>query len=569
MILLIDNYDSFTHNLYQYLREITEEEVRVIRNDAIDLDGIAALDPSRIIISPGPGRPEEAGVSVDTIKRFAGETPILGVCLGHQAIGYAYGATITGAKEIVHGKTQAMDLDGRGLFRSIDSPGTFTRYHSLVIDESTVPPELEITDRSSDGEIMGVRHKEELVEGVQFHPESIASETGKKLLGNFLHYRREPFVFPATLNQVIAGKSLSREEAENFMQELTEGNLTEAQIGAFLAALAAKGPAPEEIAGCAAVLQQKRKVIRSEKPILDTCGTGGDGAGTFNISSFAALVAAAAGATVAKHGNRAISSKSGSADFYEALGMRITLTPGESEELLSAEGFAFLFAPLYHQAMKHAGPPRRQLGVKTIMNLLGPLANPAGAAFQLIGVYHEAMCEPVARAAQMLGLKRGLIVHGVDGLDEISVSEETRMVYFDDAGTFESILVSPEDLGITRHPPEGLAGGTAEQNAEIARQLLAGAGPEALRDAVCLNAGAALAVYNHHGSGAGSASPGAGPARTGAPAPGTGSDSPDAGIVEAIRQGYQQARKLLEGGAVTEKLQRIVGATTGTTAGAA
>ncbi len=551
MILLIDNYDSFTHNLYQYLREITEEEVRVVRNDAVDIDGVAALAPSRIIISPGPGRPEDAGVSVEAIRRFAGSVPILGVCLGHQAIGYAYGAEIVGAKEIVHGKTQKMDLDGRGLFRSIDTPALFTRYHSLVIDEGSLPEELEITARSPDGEIMGVRHREDLVEGVQFHPESIASETGKKLLRNFLHYRREPFVYPATLGSVLAGESLSREGAENFMQELTEGNLSEAQVGAFLAALAAKGPAPEEIAGCAAVLQQKRTVIRSDRPILDTCGTGGDGAGTFNISSFAALVAAAAGATVAKHGNRAISSKCGSADFYEALGMRITLTPAESEELLADEGFAFLFAPLYHQAMKHAAVPRRQLGIKTIMNLLGPLANPAGAAYQLIGVYSEAMCDPVARAAQMLGLKRGLVVHGLDGLDEISVASDTRIVYFDDSGAFESFVSTPEELGIERYPAGGLAGGEAKKNAEIGRQLLAGGGPAALRDAVCLNAGAGLAVYND------------GVDTPDAPAAGASAGSGTrAAVVEAIRAGYQRARELLESGAVDEKLKRIVAVTT-------
>ncbi len=552
MILLIDNYDSFTHNLYQYLREITDEDVRVIRNDVIDVEGIAALNPSRIIISPGPGRPEDAGVSVEAVRRFAGEIPILGVCLGHQVIGAAFGGRIVQAKEIVHGKTQPMDLDGRGLFRSIDTPSTFTRYHSLVVEEASLPPTLKISARSPDGEIMGLRHREPLVEGVQFQPESIASDMGKKLLGNFLHYRREPFVYPATLNGVVAGQSLSRRDAENFMQELTEGNLTEAQIGAFLAALAAKGPSPEEIAGCAGVLQQKRVAIRSNRPILDTCGTGGDGAGTFNISSFAALIAAAAGATVAKHGNRAVSSKSGSADFYEALGMRITLTPAESEALLADEGFAFLFAPLYHQAMKYAAKPRRQLGVKTIMNLLGPLANPAGASYQLIGVYDGELCETVAEAARLLGLKRGLVVHGGDGLDEVSVGAETKMVFFDEAGTFETLRTTPEDLGIPRHDSALLGGGTAMENATLARALLSGQSAavsafgtdkasEALRDAVCINAGAALAVYEGIAD---------------------SSMSCAESLISAIRSGYQRAREALESGAVENTLARIVVATT-------
>lgn len=495
MIVLIDNYDSFTHNLFQYLSELTSEEVRVIRNDRITIDGLRALEPSKLVISPGPGRPEEAGVSVQAIQEFTGRIPILGVCLGHQAIGYAFGARIVQAKRIVHGKAEWIGTDGRGLFRSIPTPSLFTRYHSLAVDEATVPDGFEVTATSEDGEIMGIRHTQHVVEGVQFHPESIASEAGKQLLRNFLNYRREPFVAKAVLNSLIGGRTLSREEAANFMEELTEGNLSPAQIAGFLVAIASRGPRAEEIAGCASVLQRKRTPVTIDRPVLDTCGTGGDGLGTFNISSLSALAAAACGATVAKHGNRAVSSKSGSADFYRALGIAIDLPPAYTEQLIREHGFGFLFAPLYHGAMRHAAVPRRELGVKTIMNLLGPLVNPAGAAYQLIGVYAEEFVPIVAEAAHMLGIRKAMVVHGLDGIDEISVSDRTRSVTIDEAGDMHEAVIDPADFGVSGHTMADLAGGDAADNAAVAKEILAGGGPAAVRDAVVLNAAAALAVY--------------------------------------------------------------------------
>jgi anthranilate synthase/phosphoribosyltransferase len=525
MILIIDNYDSFTHNLYQYVQSLTDEEVRVVRNDRVSIEDIEEMNPSRIIISPGPGRPEDAGVSVDAIRSFAGSIPILGVCLGHQAIGHAFGAKISRAERIVHGKTEAISVDGRGLFRSVASPATLTRYHSLLVDADTLPPELEVTAQSRTGEVMGLRHSTQLVEGVQFHPESIASELGKKILSNFLHYNREPFVARDTLSAVMSGRHLSRHEAANFMEELTEGNLTPAQISAFLVALNMKGIQPEEIAGCAEVLQKKRVPISSDRPALDTCGTGGDGLGTFNISSLAALVAATCGARVAKHGNRAVSSKSGSADFYRALGINVDLPPSRVEELLNENDFAFLFAPLYHGAMRHAAGPRKELGVKTIMNLLGPLVNPAGASYQIIGVYDEALCEPMARAAHLLGIKRAWVVHGTDGLDELSVSAPSVIVSVNEDGDLDTRRFDPGEAGISGHSLEDLAGGEAAENARIALSLLRGEGPEAVADAVCLNAGAALVV---------------------------------SGIADDLSEAYRDCRNALTDGTARAKLDRTI-----------
>jgi anthranilate synthase/phosphoribosyltransferase len=495
MIVLIDNYDSFTHNLYQYLRELTDEPVTVVRNDKITTAELETMDPSRIIISPGPGRPEEAGVSVEIVRKFAGRKPILGVCLGHQVIAHAFGARVVQAGRIVHGKAEPISLDGRGLFRSIGSPSVFTRYHSLAVDADSLPPELEVTARSDDGEIMGIRHIEHVLEGVQFHPESVASEAGKRLLANFLYYRREPFVTSTVLSSLVGGATLSRNEAANFMEELTEGNLSAAQIAGFLVAIATRGPTPEEIAGCAGVLQKKRTPIRINRPVLDTCGTGGDGLGTFNISSFSALVAAACGATVAKHGNRAVSSKSGSADFYREIGLAVDLPPAKTERLIEETGFGFLFAPIYHGAMRHAAVPRRELGIKTLMNLLGPLVNPAGASYQLIGVYSNDYVETVARAAHLLGIKRVMVVHGSDGIDELSVSAPSRAVSVNEDGTLDERIINPEEFGMVGHSLSDLAGGDAADNAAIARDLLAGRGSPAIRDSVTLNAAAALMLY--------------------------------------------------------------------------
>jgi anthranilate synthase/phosphoribosyltransferase len=524
MYLLIDNYDSFTYNIYQYLSELTEQEIRVFRNDRITLAEIREMDPEKIIISPGPGRPEDAGISVELIKEFADSIPILGVCLGHQAVAYAFGAEIVQAKRIVHGKTDNITNDGRGLFRTIPSPSIFTRYHSLVVEPGSVPDELEVTSWSSDGEIMGVRHKEHLVEGVQFHPESVASDLGRELLRNFLIYRREPLAHKKLLTKALRKENLSQEEAAGFMRELTEGSLSHSQIAAYLIALNAKGIVPEEIAGCASVLLEKRIPLKVSKPVLDTCGTGGDGLGTFNISSFAALIASACGATVAKHGNRAVSSLSGSADFYKELGFVTDLSPKASEKLIEKTGFAFLFAPIYHSAMKYAAPVRRDLGIKTIMNLLGPLVNPAAAQFQLIGTYDEDLCLPVAQAAHMLGIKRVMVVHGKDGLDEISVTGPTRIVSIDEEGKISDEIFEPESLGLDLFDLEELKGGSATENVGIARGLLSGETTGALREAVLLNAGAALQVC---------------------------------GLADSLKEGYEKAKKALDDGLVGQKIDEI------------
>ncbi len=524
MLILIDNYDSFTYNIFQYLREVSSLEVGVFRNDAISIEELEELSPRGIILSPGPGRPEEAGISVEIIQHFAGRVPILGICLGHQAIGYAFGGIVEGARRIVHGKAEEIRLDGRGLFRSIPSPAVFTRYHSLVLQRDSLPEDLEVTAFSMDGEIMGVRHKKWCIEGIQFHPESIASEFGRKILCNFLDYKREPFKSREVLTRIIEGQDMTVEEAEGFMDTVTSGDFPSAGIAGFLTALHAKGITPEEITGCVKILREKKLPFTYDKPVLDTCGTGGDGLGTFNISSMAALVASACGALVAKHGNRAVSSTSGSADFYKALGVPVELSPEHSQSFLEKTGFTFLYAPIYHSAMRYASEARRDLGIKTIFNLLGPLANPAEAEYQVIGVYDAEFCLTMAKAAHMLGIKRVMVVHGMDGQDEISVTGPSRIVSVWEDGVVKDRIFDPAELGLCVYPPEELQGGTAEENAETAVRLITGRGSAAILDAVALNAGAGLLTC---------------------------------GIVTSMREGYAAARNAILSGKVKEKLDEI------------
>lgn len=528
-IALIDNYDSFTYNIYQMISRLIEDDpsldLQVFRHDEVSIEELRDLPLGRLIVSPGPGIPSEAGISVAAIKAFAGEVPILGVCLGHQAIAEAFGGEIVQAKAIVHGKVEPISIDGKGVLRNLPNPCRFTRYHSLAVNPSTVPPELEVSARAADGEIMGLRHKKWPIEGVQFHPESIGSEHGERLFANFLHWRREPLNLPGLLTKVISGTNLNRDEAAAFMDELTEGAVQDSFIAGMLTALAAKGYAHDELAGFVSVLADKcRPVKLGIQGVLDTCGTGGDGKHTFNISSFSALIAASCNAAVAKHGNRSVSSQSGSTDFFDALGIPTDLTPEGIAASVADEGFAYMAAPLYHGAMRHAGPVRRALRVKTIMNCLGPLANPAGADYQLIGVFDDGLLPVMARAAKALGVKRVLCVRSEDGLDEISPAAPTKMFMIDESGVETETSFNPESLGISGYRVEDLVGGDGAENARIAWEILRGAGPPALREAVCLNAGAALFI---------------------------------AALAESIADGYKQAKDALDDGRVEKKVNAL------------
>ncbi|MBF0417682.1 MAG: anthranilate phosphoribosyltransferase [Magnetococcales bacterium] len=326
------------------------------------------------------------------------------------------------------------------------------------------------------------------------------------------------------LGRVVTGVDLTQDEARWMMERIMSGEMTPAQIGAYLTALRMKGETVEEIAGSAMTMRAKATRVHAPGTVIDTCGTGGDGQGTFNISTTVAFVVAACGVTVAKHGNRAISSKSGSADLLLALGVRIDLEPEAVERCLAEVGIGFLFAPRHHGAMRHAMGPRQELGFRTLFNLLGPLTNPAGAPNQLLGVFDARWVEPVARALGRLGARHALVVHGQDGLDEITTTGVTHVAEWTPEGRVQRHAWHPEAFGISLARPEDLAGGDAVHNAAITLGILTGErGPR--RDIVLLNAGAALRV---------------------------------AGVVPDLPAGIAMAREAVDSGAARDRLERLV-----------
>jgi anthranilate phosphoribosyltransferase len=306
-------------------------------------------------------------------------------------------------------------------------------------------------------------------------------------------------MFATLIEKLQRRQDLSRDEAAAAMEEIMEGRAQPAQIAGLLIGLSMKGERPAEIVGLAQTMRGRAtKLSRTHAPVFDTCGTGGDRAHTFNVSTVAALVLAACGVRVAKHGNRSVSSQCGSADLFEALGVRVNAEPAIVERCLEEAGIAFFFAQTFHPSMRHAGPTRKDLGVRTAFNLLGPLTNPAGASRQLVGVPRPELTELVARSLSLLGSERAWVVHGADGLDEISTTGYTKVSECRD-GAVNTFYVHPSDFGLPKSAPSQLHGGDASANAEIARAILSGA-RSAARDIVLLNAAASLLISERVGS---------------------------------------------------------------------
>jgi anthranilate phosphoribosyltransferase len=305
-------------------------------------------------------------------------------------------------------------------------------------------------------------------------------------------------MFRDHLNRIVAKIDLNAREMAEAMTEIFSGNVTDAQIGAFIAALATKGETGEELAGAARAMRRKAVRIQvAASPVVDTCGTGGDASHTFNISTTAAFVVAGCGITVAKHGNRSVSSRCGSADLLEALGVNLEASPDVVEEAVRETGIGFLFAPRFHGAMRHAAKARKEVGIRSIFNMVGPLTNPAGASCQLLGVYAPELTEMFAGALLLLGAKRAFVVHGLDGLDEISVCAPTRVSELSD-GVIRTYEITPERFFGGCADPTDLAGGGPEENARIFRTILAGE-KGAKRNVVLINAAAALVAAGKAG----------------------------------------------------------------------
>ena len=501
MIFVLDNYDSFTYNLVHMLYAL-EPEIVVRRNRAVTVDEVLAMRPEAIVLSPGPGRPETAGIMPQLIPAAAAAgIPMLGVCLGHQAIGEAFGAKVVSAKSIMHGKLSEITHDGRGLFSGVANPLSVVRYHSLALDASTIPPEFEITCRTADGEVMGIRHKTLPIEGIQYHPESIRTADGMAQLSNFIRMARaghdapgSQAVLPRLLNKVLSGTDLSVQEAELMLDRLTSGDEPAGCCGAMLAALRAKGESRSELVGAAKFLRRcVTPVDAGGLPVVDVVGTGGDGGISFNVSTTAAFVAAGAGAVLAKHGNRAVSGKCGAADVLAALGFNLDAPPERMEKSIRENGIGFLFAPKLHARMANVAGLRRELGARTIFNLLGPLANPAGAKSIVLGVCDARLTRRFAEVLFDLGAERALVVHGDDGLDEISCCTPTLVAELRD-GNITEYTITPEEFLGRRYDRSEIAGGDAAENAKLLKAVLSGADRGAARAIVVLNAGATLLV---------------------------------------------------------------------------
>lgn len=453
MILMIDNYDSFTYNVYQYIGSLYPQ-IQVVRNDEITIDEIRNLQNlEALVISPGPGYPDSAGISKDVIKTFGKDIPILGICLGHQAIGEVYGGKVVPAKELMHGKMSEI---------TINNKNPLFRYHSLIIDDETFPEDLKVIGRDEKGQIMAVCHKEYPVYGIQFHPESILTEMGMKILENFLtdiagirlgdstkeetmsavnQETLKPF-----LAKIVEGNHLTEEEAYKAMDCIMSGNATDAQMGSFLTGLRMNHETPEE-----------------------------------------------------------------------------------SKKCLDEVGVAFLFAQIHHGSMKYAEPVRAQLGVRSVFNILGPLANPAMTNYIVLGVYEKELVRPMADVMKNLGVKRALIVYGDDGLDEISISSTTSVCEINgdeiNGDEIKEYTIDPEELGLTLAEKEGIVGGTADENAVITKDILTGKEQGAKRDIVLLNAGAALYTI---------------------------------GKAETIKDGVKLAAEMIDSGKANEKLEQFI-----------
>lgn len=540
MILIIDNYDSFTYNLYQYIGELYND-VMVRRNDEITIDEIRELKPDGIVISPGPGRPVDSGVSLDIIRKFHKDIPILGVCLGHQGIGEVFGGVVTYAKAIVHGKPSMIQIDNKSkLYKGFPDKINVARYHSLAVDKESLPNNFLITGTTEDGEIMSMEDKRYPLYGVQFHPESILTKYGKLIIKNFITEiiglrlstlksveinipQNEKNQLKVYIKKVVDGLNLTEAEASEAMDIIMNNYSTDSQIASFMTALSIKGESIEEITGFAKTMRKNAAVAEELESAIDIVGTGGDLHHTFNISTTSAFILAGAGAKVAKHGNRSVSSKSGSADVLERLGVKIDLSPDRIKEIVDEVGVAFMFAPVFHKSMRFAATPRREVGLRSVFNILGPLANPAATDYILMGVYDEALVEPLGEVLLNLGIKGGMVVHGIDGLDEVSTTSETLVCEIRN-GKLSKYLIRGEDYGLDRTEIAMLVGGDSQENSRITLEILGGKkGPK--RDIVVFNSACALYIR---------------------------------GIAKTIDEGVKLAKDSIDSGRALKKLQELI-----------
>lgn len=508
MILLIDNYDSFVYNVAQYLQELTVEEVKTVRNDQITLADIRKMNPSHIVLSPGPKHPKNSKVCLEILQQID-NIPILGICLGHQALGLVNGATVARLSEPLHGKTSEIIVTDENsvLFRGLPKNFEVMRYHSLYVSKRGLPDTLKVTALSTDGVIMAMEHRWKPIYSIQFHPESFFTQYGKNIIKNFLvgtlpdenvdaNNERERLIANAVCSKYLKklqdNLPLSDTDFKEICAVINKKHYDIVQLGALLVLISEKSLYPESLTAFVKNILAYSTTFADERPMIDLCGTGGDGLKTINISTSVAFIVGALGVKVAKHGNRSVTSKSGSTDVLDSLGVEVVTSLMKQLNLLDSKGLAFFHAPFFHPLVGEVKEVRQRLGIRTVFNVLGPLLHPnTKLKYQLVGLYHEPVMRLYAETLKLLGRKHALVVRGNDGLDEISICDETKIVEIKDGKILE-YTIAPEMFGFKRAFHADIEGGSPDENAEILLRILKGEEKSAKRDIIVLNAMFAL-----------------------------------------------------------------------------
>lgn len=496
MILLIDNYDSFVFNIEQFVKELSDYQVLCVRNDAISLDEIKKLNPQFIILSPGPKHPQDSGVCLDILTADL-NIPILGICLGHQAIAYTNGANIKELQKPMHGKTSSISAtNDSAIFKNMPKNLEVMRYHSLYVDEDSLPSHFKVIAKSLDDQIiMALEHKSKPIWGIQFHPESYFSEYGKKIIENFLNTkveRKKSVQKNKNLSEFLTklqdNESLDYEDYDKICKIIVARDYEELQLASLLVLISEKSLNPKSLSAFIRNILKYSRTFTDKSQMIDNCGTGGDGFKSINVSTASAFILAALGLKVAKHGNRAVSSASGSSDVLDFLGIKAKDNMNEQRQLLQNNNLAFFHAPFFHPLVGEVKDIRSRLGIRTVFNILGPLLNPnLGLKYQIVGNYHAPVHKLICETLQNLGRKKALVVRGMDGMDEISICDETK-IYELKNGEILTYNISPEQFGFKRAFHTDIRGAGPKENAEILLNILKGEDKSPRRDLVVLNA---------------------------------------------------------------------------------
>ncbi|QYN44773.1 bifunctional anthranilate synthase glutamate amidotransferase component TrpG/anthranilate phosphoribosyltransferase TrpD [Gilliamella sp. ESL0441] len=509
-ILFIDNVDSFTYNLVDQLRN-SKHCVTVYRNTIpadVIIEKLSQMQNPILMLSPGPGTPSEAGCMPELLKRLKGQLPIIGICLGHQAIVESYGGSIVPAGDILHGKASLIEHDEQAMFRGLPNPLPVARYHSLKGEN--IPNTLTI-NALCNNIVMAVRNDHDRVYGFQFHPESILTTQGVKLLEQTIEWALNPpqpksqskpeaiidkqeYNIQPIINKLYLGQTLTQDESKILFNLIIQGKIEPTVLATAVISMKVRGERPDEIAGAAqALLENADSFDIPDYEFTDIVGTGGDGTNSINISTASAFVAAALGYKVAKHGNRGVSSKSGSSDVLSALGIKLNMPAEASRKALDELGVCFLFAQQYHSGFRHAAPVRQQLKTRTIFNVLGPLINPSRPKRILLGVYHPDLIKPIAETLKMLGYTHAYVVHG-SGMDEVAIHGETQVAEVRN-GEIRYFTLMPQDFGLKQYTLKDIEGGTPEMNRDMLIAILQGHGKPAHEAAIAANVAMLMSLF--------------------------------------------------------------------------